>query len=516
MKATVTKHALYLQGALLTTNNQIIAIAAATIDVLLPILEGTLPSNIKLLSVGRFELDSPTSVKAVYDPLINIDVRLAPKVKPVASIYANNKVQHLFACQTNSVDAKKTYHVDKLYLIDESSDINSVTPAQALSILLSKQIVKSNALSQSKARDLVTWLENTKLYALPANSILAVMNSNKSQFDTFAVESETTDSFLSPSHIPQFKKFSKQGSQAINLHLLPNEAKRKENIQRFASISTNPSIELIEWARKRLESGDSKAQIYRDLLDTGYCMELAQKAMYGFKPQVKREQIEHASERKSLETTPSLYFAFANLAITEDQTCERIADTRAQIYIKEHAFSEEECQALLELIKGHFQPSTVVDQVGNSNDGYRTSSTAFLEQISAEKNQQVKSRIGQMMGIDDAYLESLQVQRYGTGQEYKVHCDFFHSSSPTFRACTDKVGQRTWTCVLYLNDDFEGGATRFNLLDKNVQPKRGMALCWNNLLPLGKPNEWTSHCGEPVKKGYKYIISAWFREKPYS
>lgn len=38
-----------------------------------------------------------------------------------------------------------------------------------------------------------------------------------------------------------------------------------------------------------------------------------------------------------------------------------------------------------------------------------------------------------------------------------------------------------------------------------------MALLWNNLHPDGTANPATRHCGEPVIRGTKNIITKWFR-----
>ena len=44
-----------------------------------------------------------------------------------------------------------------------------------------------------------------------------------------------------------------------------------------------------------------------------------------------------------------------------------------------------------------------------------------------------------------------------------------------------------------------------------MRPKTGMALLWNNLNADGTPNLATRHCGEPVTRGHKVIITKWFR-----
>jgi prolyl 4-hydroxylase len=31
----------------------------------------------------------------------------------------------------------------------------------------------------------------------------------------------------------------------------------------------------------------------------------------------------------------------------------------------------------------------------------------------------------------------------------------------------------------------------------------------------GSPNPWTQHSGQPVEAGTKYIVTKWFRERPF-
>jgi prolyl 4-hydroxylase len=41
-------------------------------------------------------------------------------------------------------------------------------------------------------------------------------------------------------------------------------------------------------------------------------------------------------------------------------------------------------------------------------------------------------------------------------------------------------------------------------------------LCWTNIDAEGKPNPYTVHQGKPVIAGTKYIITKWFRERPWN
>ena len=117
------------------------------------------------------------------------------------------------------------------------------------------------------------------------------------------------------------------------------------------------------------------------------------------------------------------------------------------------------------------------------------------------------------LGIDPAYGEPIQGQRYAVGQEFKAHTDYFEADAYD-RYCADS-GQRTWTAMIYLNVPEAGGATRFRQIDKIVQPETGKLLCWNNLLPDGRPNGATLHQGMKVRRGTKYIVTKWYRQRPW-
>ena len=59
---------------------------------------------------------------------------------------------------------------------------------------------------------------------------------------------------------------------------------------------------------------------------------------------------------------------------------------------------------------------------------------------------------------------------------------------------------RYFTVLCYLNDDFEGGQTRFPSLNHSVKPAPGKAIIF--------PSKYF-HQGEPVLIGEKYILVSW-------
>ncbi len=119
-----------------------------------------------------------------------------------------------------------------------------------------------------------------------------------------------------------------------------------------------------------------------------------------------------------------------------------------------------------------------------------------------------------MLGTPLEASEPPQGQRYASGQEFKPHTDTFEPGGYDYYQHTAERGQRTWTAMIYLNEPDDGGATRFKLIGKTIQPETGKLLAWNNLLPDGRPNPATLHQGMKVRRGTKYIVTKWFRERP--
>ena len=125
------------------------------------------------------------------------------------------------------------------------------------------------------------------------------------------------------------------------------------------------------------------------------------------------------------------------------------------------------------------------------------------------------TRLFALNGIDPAHGEPVQGQRYEVGQEFKAHTDYFEPGGQDFVKYCSVAGQRTWTFMIYLNEVEAGGATRFKVVDKLFRPETGKLVCWNNHRPDGSLNAATLHHGMKVRKGVKYVITKWYRERPW-
>lgn len=171
------------------------------------------------------------------------------------------------------------------------------------------------------------------------------------------------------------------------------------------------------------------------------------------------------------------------------------------------------CGALIALIERDRRPSTIADD--NGDRYFRTSETCDLP-IDEPVVQNIEAMLTQLSGIDPAHGEPLQGQRYAVGQEFKAHTDYFTPGGPDWERYCTVAGQRTWTFMIYLNDVDAGGATRFKAVGKTFQPEAGKLVCWNNRREDGGENPNSLHHGMKVRKGVKYVITKWYRERPWS
>ena len=176
--------------------------------------------------------------------------------------------------------------------------------------------------------------------------------------------------------------------------------------------------------------------------------------------------------------------------------------------------TKEESKYLMNMIDQHANRSMVVGS-GKEMNEYNDARTSYTANLIANDPtvESLHKKIAKYLGQPLKKGESLQGQRYEVGQYFNDHVDYF-SGDQYDKNCLSS-GNRTWTFMLYLNDDFEGGATHFRHLNKRITPESCKAVVWNNL-QNGYPNEYMLHCGLVVRRGTKYIITSWWRENVWN
>jgi prolyl 4-hydroxylase len=188
---------------------------------------------------------------------------------------------------------------------------------------------------------------------------------------------------------------------------------------------------------------------------------------------------------------------------------QRVAHADAQLYLHQDFLTQDECRGLVALIDAAAVPSVLY--AGTEQAGFRTSDSCHLscwDPLVAR----VEARMSDVLGIDNAYAETMQGQRYGVGQQFKPHHDFFHPGEAYWERERLAGGQRTWTAMIFLDQPEAGGNTEFPELGIGVHPQPGRMLVWNNARPDGTPNHKTLHTGTPVTAGVKHIVTKWYRQ----
>jgi len=183
-----------------------------------------------------------------------------------------------------------------------------------------------------------------------------------------------------------------------------------------------------------------------------------------------------------------------------------------ELYIIRDFLTAGQCAELIAIIDANRIPSPVVSD--DPVPPFRTSETCYLYPGAAVAAA-VEAKLDEVTGIDPVHGEVLQGQRYGVGQEFKAHHDFFHTDQLYWRNQVPIGGQRTWTAMAFLNEPEAGGRTHFPAAGITVTPKTGNLLVWNNMDELGAPNAASLHQGMPVEMGVKYVLTKWYRERPW-
>jgi prolyl 4-hydroxylase len=191
---------------------------------------------------------------------------------------------------------------------------------------------------------------------------------------------------------------------------------------------------------------------------------------------------------------------------------QRLPSPKLTLFIRKNFLTAEECAAVIARIDANRRPSTLANY--NGDEGFRTSETCDLDGNDPVVRA-IDEKIAAFTRLDLAYGEPMQGQHYSVGQEFKAHTDYFEPQGVDYEKYTAVAGQRTWTVMIYLNAPEAGGATRFKAVDKMVQPEAGKLLAWNNRRSDGSPNPSTLHHAMKVRAGEKYVITKWFRERPW-
>lgn len=164
-------------------------------------------------------------------------------------------------------------------------------------------------------------------------------------------------------------------------------------------------------------------------------------------------------------------------------------------HIVEGFFTPEECKGFIDFSeKQGYEESLIRSKEGEvMNKEIRDNDRVIWD--NPQVAEQLWALVKDMMPADiEGYEpiglnERFRFYRYKDGQQFKPHID-----GPFRRSETEKS---KITLLIYLNEDFEGGATTLVLEGEDVIPKEGMLFLFEHKI---------MHCGRPVTEGTKYVL----------
>ena len=180
--------------------------------------------------------------------------------------------------------------------------------------------------------------------------------------------------------------------------------------------------------------------------------------------------------------------------------------------VHENIITPEETKYLLDKSTNYFKDSVVVSGI---DFNIRKSKTAWLNKNDPIiKN--IIDRVCKLTNTSYENAENLQVVKYDTNGYYNEHFDTVTGNDKYSEGFFSRGGHRVITMLIYLNDDFTEGATRFPILKKKIKPPKYSGILFYTLdKNLKKCHPKALHAGMPIKSGNKYIANVWIRQKPY-
>ena len=230
-------------------------------------------------------------------------------------------------------------------------------------------------------------------------------------------------------------------------------------------------------------------------------------------------------DRASFSPTADSDVIFEDVAEALNQPFEHVPD-RPEILSSEcnilkfrNFLTPVECSYIKAAAAPGIQPSsTVHPHTGELiKNEIRTSSSSNFDPVSRDHFIfSVDERIAAATDTIVEQGEPLNVLYYRIAEEYKFHYDFLSANNEEERRLLKEGGQRKFTFLISLNEEYSGGETYFPRLDVKYRGQLGDALMFQNTGVDGQPNELMLHAGMPITCGQKWVASKWIREEAFT
>ena len=269
------------------------------------------------------------------------------------------------------------------------------------------------------------------------------------------------------------------------------------------------SSEWTNWLSENISNNQNKDGLFKILM------------MHGFSYDAIKEELQHEPSVPLNELTDPLKTNsnFARNIIQSDQVkitdrdpllmpnAVKLGTNKLEIFYIDNFLDSSECRHLVKTIRSKLRPSELSSP--DADEFFRTSKTCDLAELNDKVIQRIDDKICNVLQIEKKFSEPIQGQYYEVGQEFKPHTDYFEDYELEINGGV--LGQRSYTVMIYLNSTEKGGETTFPLIGEEFSPTEGKAVIWCNLHTDLSPNTFSMHHAKQVDKGYKAVITKWFR-----
>ncbi len=272
--------------------------------------------------------------------------------------------------------------------------------------------------------------------------------------------------------------------------------------------------EVLSWIVAQARAGHSRDAVLHAMRESGWEGAIARaaisRAMNGEVPADPAPSVERALPWPNLTGSPCTLRAL-------DREVQVLSVLRLpRLVTFGGLLSRDECDLLIETARPRLEPSSTVDNWdgGSQKSDFRTSQGMFFERGECEIVGRLESRVSDLLQWPVDHGEGLQVLRYGPGEEFRPHHDFFEPGLPSSPRLLERGGQRVATLLIYLKAPRSGGQTEFPDIGLEVVPVQGNAV----LFSYDRPDSGTKtlHGGKPVVEGEKWVATKWLRERAFA
>lgn len=163
-------------------------------------------------------------------------------------------------------------------------------------------------------------------------------------------------------------------------------------------------------------------------------------------------------------------------------------ETEPLLWTVDGVYTEAECRNFIDFIERSSPTLATNNPLYRDQDRVINDDPEIAGELFRRLRPHLPGRINtlKLVGLN----ERLRLYRYRAGQRFEAHMDHW------YRPAENRVTLHT--VLVYFNDDFEGGETRFReQIERTIIPRRGTAAIFQHKI---------RHEGCPVRRGIKYAM----------